>query len=149
MLCAKDIMTKNVITVTPDCAVDKLASLLWENKISGAPVIDAEGLVIGIVTESDLIDQEKKIHIPTMISFLDSVIMFGSAEKVEKEIGKMTGTTVSDICTKKFISVSEDTPIDEIATIMAEKAIHTLPVLAGQQLVGVIGKKDIIKTIAK
>lgn len=148
MLCAKDIMTKNVITVTLDLAVEKLAALFWRNRISGAPVVDAEGLVVGVVTESDLIDQTKKIHIPTMISFLDSVIMFGNAEKVEKEIGKMTGTTVSDICAKEVISVGEETPLDEIATIMAEKGVHTLPVLAGKNLVGVIGKNDIIKTLA-
>lgn len=149
MLSAKDIMTTNVITVTPDLAVDKLASLFWKNNISGAPVVDAEGRVVGVVTESDLIDQAKKLHIPTMISFLDSVVMLGSAEKVEKEIGKMTGTTVSDICAKKVVSVNEDTPLDEIATLMAEKGIHTLPVLAGKELVGVIGKNDVIKTLVK
>lgn len=149
MLCAKDIMTKNVITVTPDLGVEKLAALFWKNNISGAPVVDAEGHVVAVVTESDLIDQAKKIHIPTMISFLDSVIMFGSADKVEKEIGKMTGTTVSDICSKEVIMINEDTPLDEIATIMAEKGVHTLPVLAGKVLVGVVGKNDIIKTLAR
>jgi len=149
MLCAKDIMTKNVITVTPDLGVEKLAALFWKNNISGAPVVDAEGNVVAVVTESDLIDQAKKIHIPTMISFLDSVIMIGSADKVEKEIGKITGTTVSDICTKEVISINADTPLDEIATIMAEKGVHTLPVLAGKVLVGVVGKNDIIKTLAR
>ncbi|RJX35318.1 MAG: CBS domain-containing protein [Desulfurivibrio sp.] len=149
MLSAKDIMTKNVITVTPDLAVDKLASLFWKNNISGAPVVDAEGHVVGVVTESDLIDQAKKIHIPTMISFLDSVIMLGSADKLEKEIGKMTGTVVSDICSKEVISVTEETPLDEIATIMSEKGVHTLPVLTGKVLVGIIGKNDIIKTLTR
>ncbi|MBI5559205.1 MAG: CBS domain-containing protein [Deltaproteobacteria bacterium] len=145
----KDIMTKNVITVTPDLGVDKLAALFWQNNISGAPVVDAEGRVVAVVTESDLIDQAKKIHIPTMISFWDSVIMLGSAEKLEKEIGKMTGTTVSDICSKKVITVHEDTSIEEIATIMSEKNIHTIPVLAGNELVGIVGKNDIIRTLAK
>jgi CBS domain-containing protein len=149
MLSAKDIMTKKVITVTPELAVEKLATLFWTNNISGAPVIDAEGVVVGVVTESDLIDQEKKIHIPTMISFLDSVIMLGSANKVEKEIGKITGTTVYDICSKEVITLTEDTPLDEIATIMAEKNVHTLPVLAGRELVGIVGKNDIIKTLAR
>jgi len=149
MLSAKDIMTKKVITVTPDLAVEKLAALFWKNNISGAPVVDAEGTVVGVVTESDLIDQAKKIHIPTMISFLDSVIMLGSADKVEKEIGKITGTTVNDICSKGVITVTEDTPLDEIATIMAEKGFHTLPVLAGRELVGIVGKHDIIKTLAR
>jgi CBS domain-containing protein len=149
MLTVKEIMTKNVITVTPDLAVDKLAALFWQNNISGAPVVDAEGRVVAVVTESDLIDQAKKIHIPTMISFWDSVIMLGSAEKLEKEIGKWTGTTVSDVCSKKVITVDEDTSIEEIATIMSEKNIHTIPVLAGNELVGIVGKNDIIRTLAR
>lgn len=149
MLTAKDIMTTSVITVNPDLAVEELAALLWENRISGAPVVDAEGALVGVVTESDLIDQTKKIHIPTMISFLDSVIMLESAAKVEKQIGKMTGTTVDDICSKKVVSVKEETPLEEIATIMAEKGLHTIPVVREGELVGVVGKKDIIKTLAR
>ncbi|MFZ5766372.1 MAG: CBS domain-containing protein [Thermodesulfobacteriota bacterium] len=149
MLTAKDIMTTSVITVNPDLAVEELAALLWEHRISGAPVVDAEGALVGVVTESDLIDQTKKIHIPTMISFLDSVIMLESAAKVEKQIGKMTGTTVDDICSKKVVSVKEETPLEEIATIMAEKGLHTIPVVRDGELVGVVGKKDIIKTLAR
>lgn len=149
MITAKDIMTSDVITVTPDLAVEKLAALLWKNNISGAPVVDAHGKVVGVVTESDLIDQNKKIHIPTMISFLDSVIMLESSEKIEKEIGKITGTTVQDICCREVVTVNEDTGIDEIATIMSEKHVHTLPVVRGGELVGVVGKNDIIKTLAQ
>lgn len=149
MLTAKDIMTTNVITVTEDLAVERLAALLWKNNISGVPVVDSEDHVIAVVTESDLIDQTKKIHIPTMISFLDSVIMLESAKKLEEQIGKITGTTVADICSRKVITLSEDTPLDEIASIMAGKKIHTLPVLSGKDLVGIVGKNDIIKTLAK
>ncbi len=149
MLTAKEIMTKDVITVTADLAVEKLAALLWKNNISGVPVVDDSGKVIAVVTESDLIDQRKKVHIPTMISFLDSVIMLEGADKIEKQIGKITGTTVADICSKKPVTVGEDTWLDEIASIMSEKNIHTLPVLEGNELVGVVGKNDIIKTLVK
>ncbi|MCB2183057.1 MAG: CBS domain-containing protein [Desulfobulbaceae bacterium] len=149
MLTAKEIMSKDVITVTKDLAVEKLAALLWENKISGVPVVDLNDHVVAVVTESDLIDQTKKIHIPTMISFLDSVIMLESAEKLEEQIGKITGTTVGDICSKKVVTIKEDTPLDEIASIMAEKKIHTLPVVKDKNLVGVVGKNDIIKTLAR
>lgn len=149
MLTAKDIMTKEVITVTPETPVEKLAVVFCEKKISGAVVVDNDGGLIGVVTESDLIDQTKKFHIPTIVSILDSVIFLDSAKKVEKEINKMTGSTVGDICSKEPVTVSEDTPIDEIATIMAEKKFHTVPVVRGNQLVGVVGKSDIIRTLAK
>ena len=149
MLTAQDIMTKEVITVAPDTPVGKLAGLLWGKKISGAPVVDEEGKLVGVVTESDLIEQTKKFHIPTVISILDSVIFLESAKKIENEINKMTGATVKDICAAAPVSVNEETPLDEIATIMAEKKIHTLPVVRGGKLVGVVGKSDIIRTLAK
>ncbi len=149
MLTAKDIMTKDVITANEDMPVGELAALLWKKNISGMPVVDADGQLIGVVTENDLIDQTKKVHIPTMISILDSVIMLESSKKLEEQIGKITGKTVGAICSKKVISVDENTRLDEIATIMSEKGIHTLPVLRDNKLVGVVGKNDIIKTLAK
>ncbi|MEA3546200.1 MAG: CBS domain-containing protein [Thermodesulfobacteriota bacterium] len=149
MLTAKDIMTSEVITVKPDLLVEKLAEILWENKISGVPVLDDNDTLVAVVTENDLIDQTKKIHIPSVITLLDSVIFLESAEKMEKQIKKITGATVGDICAEKLVSVNEETPLNEIATIMAEKRVHTLPVLSGDKLVGVVGKSDIIKTLAK
>jgi CBS-domain-containing membrane protein len=148
MQTAKEIMSKEVITVGMKTSVSELADILWKNRISGVPVLDENGNVVSVVTESDLIDQTKKIHIPTMISILDSVIFLESSKKTEKEIKKMAGNTVEDICSMELVSVSEDTGLDEIATIMAEKSVHTLPVIQDGKLVGVIGKSDIIRSMA-
>ena len=148
MLTAKDIMTKKVITVGLQTTVSELAEILWKNRISGAPVLDEDGKVVSVVTESDLIDQTKKVHIPTMISILDSVIFLESSKKTEKEIKKMAGNTVQDICSMELVSVSQDVGLDEIATIMSEKKTHTLPVMQDDRLVGVIGKSDIIRSMA-
>ena len=147
MLTAKDIMSKDVITVGLQTSVSELAEILWKNRISGVPVLDENGDVVSVVTESDLIDQTKKIHIPTMISILDSVIFLESSKKTEKEIKKMAGNTVQDICSMELVSVRKDTGLDEIATIMSEKRVHTLPVVEDGKLVGVIGKSDIIRSI--
>lgn len=144
---AQDIMTKNVITVTPETTVTELALLLSSHNIGGVPVLDSSGNLLGVVTENDLIDQKKKIHIPTVITILDSVFYLESPDKMEKEMKKIAGSTVGDIYTKNPRTVIEDTLIDEIATLMAEKNVHTLPVMRGDRLVGVIGKKDIIKTL--
>ncbi len=149
MLLAKDIMAKKLVTVPPELPVESLAGILWENRINGAPVVAKDGSLFGVVTESDLVDQTKRFHIPTVISILDSVIFLDRAKKVEKEISKMTGSTVRDICSQKPITIQEDTPLDEIATIMAEKNVHTLPVLKDGVLVGVVGKADIIRTLAR
>ena len=149
MLTAKDIMSTEVITVSPDLPVKELADILFKNRISGAPVVDENGSLVSVVTESDLIDQTKKLHIPTMISILDSVLFLGSPGKIKDDIKKMSGSVVRDIASAKLITVSENTPLDEIATIMAEKKVHTLPVMSAGRLVGVIGKADIIRTLAQ
>jgi len=147
MKTAADIMTRNVITVTAATSVLELAKVLTENMISGAPVVNEQGEVIGVVTESDLIDQNKKIHIPTVVSILDSFIFLESPDRLDQEMRKIAGATVADICSTDIVSVSPETPLDELATIMSEQAIHTLPVVDDGKLIGVIGKRDIIKTI--
>lgn len=149
MLIAKEIMAKKVVSVKADLPVENLAGVLWSHRINGAPVVDDDGQLIGVVTESDLVDQTKKFHIPTIISILDSVIFLDRAKEVEKEISRMTGATVWDICSREPVTIREDTPLDEIATIMAEKKVHTLPVLKNGSLVGVVGKADIIRTLAR
>lgn len=148
MLKAQDIMTNNVITVTEDMPVKELAKILSKNKISGAPVVDNEGKLIGVVTESDLIDQTKKVHIPTVVSIFDSFLFLESPERLEKDLKKMAASTVKDISSEEIVNVNKDTRLDELATLMSEKKVHTLPVVEGDKLVGVIGKSDIIRTLA-
>ena len=149
MLTAKEIMTRKIITVELELDVSELATLFWTNRISGAPVVDESGKLLGIVTESDLIDQSKKVHIPTIITILDSMIFLENPAKLDKEIKKMTGTKVKDIYSAEVVTVTEDTEMAEIATIMADRSLHTLPVVRGEKLVGVIGKADIIRNIYK
>lgn len=149
MQVAQEIMSREVVTVGPEMPVEKLAALLWEKRISGAPVVDEAGRLVGVVTESDLIDQAKKLHIPTAITILEAVIFLERAQKVEQEVNKMAGSRVRDICTSNPVTVTLDTPLDEIATIMAEKHLHTLPVMDNGRLAGVIGKSDIIRTLAR
>lgn len=148
MLNGSDIMTKTVITVKKNTSIKELARLLTRNNISGAVVVDDIDHVIGVVTGSDLIFQNKKLHIPSVVAILDSYFFLESPEKMGQEMQKMSGATVGDIFSQDVVTVTEETSIAEIATIMSEKHVHTLPVLKNKTLVGVIGKKDIIKTIA-
>jgi len=149
MLKAKDIMTTDVITVSPGTTIEEFARMLTEHKISGAPVVNDNGDLTGIVTENDLISQNKRLHIPTIIRLFDAWIAIESLAKIEKEIKKMAASTVSDICTKNVITVTENTPVDEIATIMSEKKVHLIPVVEGRKIRGIIGKIDIIKAMVK
>ena len=149
MLKAKDIMTTNVITVKPSTTIEELSKKLMEHNISGVPVVNDEGDLLGIVTENDLISQNKRLHIPTVMRLFDAFIVLENPGKIEKEIKKMTATTVGEICTKKVMTVTEDTAVEDIATIMSEKKVHLIPVVVGKKIRGIIGKIDLIKGIAK
>jgi len=146
MLKAADIMTKDVISVKNETTIEELARLLIDHKISGTPVIDDDNKLIGIVTENDLIKKNKRFHIPTIVRLFDAYFLLDSG-KVEDEIKKMVATTVGEICTKKVVSISEDSTLEEIATIMAEKHIHLLPVLKDNEVIGIVGKADVVRSM--
>ena len=120
MLKAKDIMTKEVITVKPETTIEELARLLMKRQISGAPVVDDKGKIVGIVTENDLISKNSRLHIPTILRLFDAYIPLGTS-KMESDIRKMAASTVEDICTKEIITVDEEASVEYIATIMTEK----------------------------
>ncbi len=149
MLTAKDIMTKDVITVNPDTSIEKLSSILVKNEISGVPVVDDSGALIGIVTENDLINQNKRLHIPTVVSFLDAAIYLESSKKFEQDVKRLTATRVGDICTRKVITITEDAMVPDIATIMSDKKAHLLPVMRDGRVVGIVGKRDMVKAVAR
>lgn len=149
MLTAKDIMTRDVVTVTPDTSIEELASLLVQNEISGVPVVDEGGALIGVVTENDLISRNKRLHIPTVVSFLDAAIYLESSKKFEQEVKRMAATKVGDICNRKVVSITQDTTVVDIATIMDEKKVHLLPVVTAGKIVGIVGKRDVLKAVAR
>ncbi len=90
MLIAKDIMTRDVLCVRPDTSIEELSSILVKNEISGVPVVDDAGVLYGIVTENDLISRNKRLHIPTVVSFLDAAIYLESSKKIR------TGSKTAD-----------------------------------------------------
>lgn len=149
MTTAKDIMTKAVITVTTEMTVEELARLFIKNDISGAPVVDGEGNLKGIITENDLIKMEQRLHIPTVITIFDAVIYLGGSKKFEEDMRRMAAIKVDDLYKKDAVTVLESATIEDVATIMSEKRVHHLPVIKKGKLVGIIGKKDIVRAIAE
>jgi CBS domain-containing protein len=147
MLTAFDIMTKDVIAVTAETTIRELAEIMTRHRIGSVPVVDDKGALIGIVTESDLIEQDKNFHIPTVISLFDWVIYLESEKKFEKELKRMTGQTVGDIYTKEAMTVEPQTTISEIADIMCDKRIHSLPVVDAGKLVGIVSRIDLIRSM--
>lgn len=149
MQTARDIMTRRVHSVTRATPIQELARSFAEKQVSGFPVLDEGGRLEGVVTESDLIHQNRRLHIPTAIALLDSVIVLGSSRRLEEEIRRMSATRVEEIMTRHPVTVLEDTPVPEVARLMADRHVHTIPVLDAEgALAGIIGKRDVIRAMA-
>jgi CBS domain-containing protein len=117
---ASDIMTRKVATISPRASVQEAAQLLDQKRISGAPVVDPDGKIIGIITEADIIS------------------------KVDRE-----GLRVIDIMSHDVIAVDEETPVNEIAALLTERKIKRVPVVENGKLVGIVSRADIVHAVAE
>jgi CBS domain-containing protein len=146
MLKASDIMTKELVTVPPDMEIVKAAKILLEKGINGVPVVEA-GELVGILCQSDLIAQQKKLPVPSFFTFLDGFIPLKSTKQFEKAWHKIAAAMVSDAMTRDPVTVRPETTVEEIATLMVDRNFHTIPVVEKGRLVGIVGKQDVLRTL--
>ncbi len=147
MINARDIMQTRIISVTPDTDITRAVKILLENHINGMPVVNDQGELKGILCQSDLIFQQKEMPIPPIFTILDSVFPLFSSKKLDDEFQKIAAATVAQAMVKDVITVTPDTPVSEIASLMVEKHFHTIPVVENKKLVGIIGKEDVLRTL--
>ena len=147
MLKVKDIMTREVKTVSPETEIAQAAKLLLSERINGVPVVNKTGEVVGILCQSDLIAQQKSIPIPSLFTLLDGYIPLTLLSRLDKEVEKIAATKVDHAMTPDPTTVNSDTDIDKVAALMVEKNYHTLPVVDDGKLVGIVGKEDVLKTL--
>jgi CBS domain-containing protein len=147
MLKVKDIMKKELITVSPETEIVHATKLLLENRINGVPVTNETGKLVGILCQSDLIAQQKKLPVPSFFSFLNGLITLTSMKHFEKEVQKIAAITVAQAMTPNPVTVRPDTDIEAVAALMVDNNFHTIPVVDEGELVGIVGKEDILRTL--
>ena len=143
----KEIMTEKPITVTIRTEIFKAAKILLDHRINGMPVVDDAGKLVGIICQSDIIAQQKKLPVPSLFSFLDGYISLGSTKNLEKEVRKIFATAVEDAMTPNPVTVTPESEIETVAALMVDENFHTLPVVQDGVLVGVVGKEDVLRTL--
>jgi CBS-domain-containing membrane protein len=149
MLTARDIMTREVVTVRPEASVEELAKLLEERRIGGVPVLDQTGALVGVITQWDLVQRSRDLELPPALNILDFHLFLEMPSHFKKRLEKLLGNKVKDVMTSNPVSISPDTPVNEIAGLMAHQGVHTLPVLEEGNLVGIVGKLDLIRGLAR
>ncbi|ELR96805.1 putative transcriptional regulator, contains C-terminal CBS domains [Gloeocapsa sp. PCC 73106] len=142
-------MTPNPLTVQPETPLSEAIKILAEKRISGLPVVDDEGALVGVISDTDLMWQETGVEPPPYIMFLDSVIYLENPKRYEKEIHKALGQTVGEVMTSKPITITPEQSMREAARVMHDKNIRRLPVIDTEaKVVGIITRGDIIRTMA-
>ncbi len=147
MLKVKDIMTREIITVSPETEIVSAAKILLEKRINGLPVIDSSGRLAGVLCQSDLVAQQKNIPIPSVFTLLESYVPLTLIKRIDKEVEKIAALKVEQAMTSNPVTVGPETDIEDVAKLMVDKKYHTLPVMEGDKVVGIVGKEDVLKTL--
>lgn len=147
-LTARDIMTPDPVSVGTDMTVTDAAHLMTEKHIGSLPVVEGDRLV-GLVTESDLIMQDVKVHFPTYLSLLGGYVFApGSTDRYESALRKAVAASVADVMTPDPVTVSPEALVSDVATLIMERDVARIPVIEGDKLIGIISKSDIVRSLA-
>jgi len=147
MTIASEIMNPDAPYCDIDTPIQEIIKRFAGGDVSGMLVVDSEKRLYGIITESDLVDQQASLHLPTAMAIFDMVIPIGE-DRFEQELERMQAMTAEDLMARDVRTVSPDTRLDEIAAIMSEANIHHLPVVSNDLVEGLISKHDVIKALA-
>ena len=149
MLTAAEIMTKEIHSVHLDTEIKALAKAFVKHNVNAMPVVDDDGALVGMVTQTDLVEQDKPLHIPTVISLFDWVIYLESPKKFLEEVRKVTARKVGEICSRDVVTCTPETPVATVASLMVDNKVHLVPVVADEQIVGVVARLDIIRSMGE
>ena len=146
----RDVMTTDVLSFKPQDTVQAAAEAMAERSIGGAPVVDDEGKVVGMLNDDDLIVSDTRLHMPTVISVLGAYLELpSSASRFDKEVRKAVGATVGDVMTANPQTCGEDDTLEQVATVLHEHELSRLPVVRDGKLVGIVSRGDILKAIVQ
>jgi CBS domain-containing protein len=145
-----EVMTRAVTTLRPDQSVEQAADILAEKQIGAAPVADADGKLVGLLRDEDLIVSEARLHVPTVISFLSAdLVLPSSLHRFEHELKKAAGATVADVMTTDFVTVKPDDNLEDLAAVMHDRDITHVPVVDNAKLVGIVARGDLVRWLAR
>lgn len=143
-----DIMTTDVITVTPGTPVSRIARLMSDHAISGLPVVDDNNQVVGVITELDMIVRNARFKMPTYFVILDSIIYLERPKHFQERLQHVLGTTAEEIMSKPPATVTPTASIEELASLMVDRRMNPIPVVENKKLVGIVSRTDIISLMA-
>lgn len=145
-----EVMTTEVLTFGPDDNVAEAMQVLVERGIDGAPVVEPDGTVVGMLSTADLIVQESRLHFPTVISLLGATLELPSAKRhFDDDLRRVLGSTVREVMQADPITIGVDDTVEEAATLLHDHDVSRLPVVGDGGLVGIVARVDILRGILR
>jgi CBS domain-containing protein len=143
---AADVMVSKVITVGPDTAVREIANVLFTNRISAVPVVDDDGVLVGIVSEGDLIH---RVEVGTDREYSWWFKLVSNKGMMARDYLKSHATRAADVMTKHVVSVPPDMPLGELASLLERHGIKRVPIVdSSGKLVGIVSRADLVHALA-
>lgn len=145
----RDVMTSEVVTVTPVTSIGRIAELMDAHAISGLPVVDEVRRVVGVITDHDLIIRNTKIDPPPFLPLLEGRIPLETPGHFERRVRHMVGSEARDMMSAEVHSIGPDEDVEALAELMIHKHLHLVPVVEGGRLVGVVTRADVIRWMTR
>ena len=142
---ARDIMTPRVVSIRSDASVDDAVALMVERHISGLPVVDAEGKLVGMITEGDLLQRSE---IGTERRRPHWLQMLFSPGRLADDYTQARGRKVNQVMTQEVVSATEDTPLETIVALMSRKGIKRVPIVMNDGPIGMVSRADVLRALA-
>ena len=145
-----EVMTKDVVTLSPDQSLTDAADVLSEHGIGAAPVTEADGRIVGLLRDEDLLISEARLHLPTTIAILPGIefTLPGQIRRYDEELKKAASSTVADVMEREFKQVGPDATVEDVATLMHEHDVTHVPVVVDGKVVGIVARGDIVRFLA-
>lgn len=147
----RQIMTTDVLSLTPEQPIKEAMEALVARGVDGAPVVDADGKVVGMLSTGDLIVQDARLHGPTVISLLGAYVELPSwRHKADEDFEKATSLTVGHSMDDEPVTISADETVEGAATAMHDNDVSRVPVVdADGVLVGIVARGDVLRSIVQ
>ena len=145
-----EIMDPNPVTVSPDASVEDVVAALREHELPGLPVVDADGQLVGIVTEADMVlpDDQGDLHIPHYVNLFGGTVFLESLHRYEDRLRKAFASSAEDMMTRDPDTVGPDTSVREAARLIHDSGHNRVPVVEDGRLVGVVTRLDVLGALA-
>jgi len=144
-----EVMTTPAVTVSPEAPVSQLARLLLDHDLRALPVVDHSGKLLGIVSETDLLVRNAKLHFPTYIGILENLLPVGGDRNLEDEMRRVLAMTAQEAMTAHVYSATPGDDLGEVAHEMVQRQLHAVPVIKDGKVEGILFPRDVLRLIAR